>query len=216
VDTSDYTAYVKTLSASVEEMRQTPPFEVLKWRASPPMKESSIVDMETYISQHQGLPGFHVLPAMRPFYRVANGFRLNWVYWKPSPVTNNPPNGKAALPVLSALYAPVDEEERDLAYDEGYRVFDSINASEEVVLKFQRGVDEPAFFFHHIPSDSYHPLALDFPTYMDLLLQTRALYPWQHFFITSPGSRIDDRTREGFFDDLARLFPDADASRFRR
>ncbi len=155
-------------------------------------------------------------PTMRPFYQVANGFDLTWVYHETSSFTDTTPIGQSLLAGLSTLYAPIDEDDHDLPYDEGYRLFDRIDMEEEVVLKFQRSVDEPEFYLHHVPSDTYHLLALDFPTYMDLLLQTRALYPWQQFFVTTPGFRIDEARERSFFDNLERLFPDADASRFRR
>jgi len=216
METVDYASYIETLRTHVEALRQTPPFDVLRWKVYRPMRDTSIQQMETYVAEHQGIPKFHVLPAMPPFYRVANGFELAWIYRAPSPITGYQPVGRSILSVLSALYAPVDQAEKDVPYDEGYRLFDSIDTIEEVVLKFQRGVDEPAFYLHHVPSDTYHPLALDFPTYMDLLLQTRALYPWQQFFVTTPGFRIDEASKRSFFDNLERLFPDADASRFHR
>jgi len=216
METGDYTTYVETLRAHVEHIRHTPPFEILNWRPFKLMREASIQQMEEYIAEHQNIPGFHVLPAMRPFYHVIGGWELSWVYREPSPLTGDPPSGQSFLSGPSTLYAPVDWAERDVPYDEGYRLFDWIDTTEEVVLKFQRGVDEPAFYLHHVPSDTYHPLALDFPTYMDLLLQTRALYPWQQFFVTTPGFRINEASERSFFDNLARLFPDADASRFHR
>ncbi len=214
MNTNDYAARIQVFRAHIEVMRHTPPFEVINWRVFKPMREASILQMEEYVAQHQDSPNFHVLPTMRPFYHVTTGWELTWVYWEPSPITNNPPNGQSLLSGPGELYAPVDWAEQDIPYDEGYRVFDALSANEEVVLKFHRGIDEPEFHLHHMPSDSYHPLALDFPTYMDLLLQTRGLSPWQHFFVTSPNFRIDDRTREGFLDNLRRLFPEADTSRF--
>jgi len=216
VEIIDYTVYSDTIRAHIEAMRHTPPYQVINWRPFKPMRETSIQQMEKYIEEHQGIPNFHILPAMRPFYQAIGGWELTWVYHEPSPIVRTTPIGQSFLSGPSTLYAPVDEAEHDLPYDEGYRVFDRIAAEEMVVLKFQRGVDEPEFYLHHVPSDTYHPLALDFPTYMDLLLQTRALYPWQQFFVTTPDFRIDKEIERAFFVDLARLFPDADASRFRR
>jgi len=216
VDAIDYTSRVRDFRAHIEAVRHTPPYDVLKWQIFPPLRDESIRQMEQYITERQGIPGFRVLPAMRSFYHAAASWELSWIYNAASPIGGRTPFGQSILSGLSKLYAPVDWAERDVPYDEGYRVFDWIIPDEEVVLKFQRGVDEPTFYLHHVPSDTYHPLALDFPTYMDLLLQTRALYPWQQFFVTTPGFRIDEASERSFFDNLARLFPDADASRFRR
>ncbi len=76
METGDYTTYVETLRAHVEHIRHTPPFEILNWRPFKLMREASIQQMEEYIAEHQNIPGFHVLPAMRPFYHVIGGWEL--------------------------------------------------------------------------------------------------------------------------------------------
>ncbi len=198
-------------------MLRTPPYEVLRWRWYPDVSGDRLRELEEYVAQRQGIPGFRIPPSMRALYALVGGWELSWVYQVPS---GQPPFGHSILVHPLDLFSPADDHgpyggEDNMPYDANYRLLDRITAEDEVMLQFRRGVDEPAFYYHEAPSDTYHPLDLDVPTYIDLLLQCRALYPWQQFFIATPGFRVDDKTARAFFDSLARLFPDADPARFR-
>jgi len=214
--TIDDAARFAAFNTSIESMRYTPPYNVRAWYPYPPKSDEAMDRLEGYVAGHQGGPGFRVPPLMRPFYRVSDGWLLDWVYDSPSPVDGRPPTGYSRLSGLVDFCLPTDEDEQEAPLYEGYHQFDEAGGGQEVALQFRRGVDEPALYYHEAPSDTYHPLDLDFPTYIDLLLQCRALFPWQQFFITTPGFRIDEPTERAFFDNLARLFPDADPARFRR
>jgi len=221
VDTSDYAARFARFDASISAMHHTVPYDVKLWYAYPSLSDQEITALEARVVERQGVSGFHVAPSMRPFFRIVGGWDLSWVYDDPSPVSGQLPYGKCTLSSLPGIYmagdgSDDDEGRGDVPYDEDYRLFDWIGFQEEVVLRFQRGVDEPMLYLHDVPSDLYHPLALDFTAYTDLLLQCRALSPWQRFFVTTPGYHVDDETTRVFFDNLAYLFPDADPAHFRR
>ncbi len=214
--TIDDATRLAAFNASIDCMRYTPPYNVRAWYPYPPKPDEAIGRLEEYVAGHQGGPSFRVPPLMRPFYRVSGGWLLDWVCESPSPVDGRPPTGYSRLSSLTQICLPTDEDEQEVPLYEGYHRLDEAGGGQEVALQFHRGVDEPALYLHDVPSDLYHPLALDVPAYIDLLLQCRALQPWQQFFITTPGFRVADETARAFFDSLARLFPDADPAPFRR
>ncbi len=204
--------------AAIAAMQYIPPYEVLKWYPYPDESDERLAELEEYIAERQGIPGFRIPPPMRSLYAVTGGWELSWVYNNPSPVNGRPPCGQSTL--LSPVYVFTVGDDYgvgdEVPYDKDYRPFDTIDDTEEVALRFHRGVDEPELYWHDIAASVYHPLALDVTSYIDLSMQCRVLYPWQQFFITTPGFRIDEPTERAFFDNLARLFPDADPARFRR
>ncbi len=217
----NYVTRFAALGTSIEAMLRTPPYEVLRWRWYPDVSGDRLRELEEYVAQHQGISDFYIPPSMRALYALIGGWELSWVYQDSLPLSGRPPLGHSILMHPLDVFSPVDEDSPngggdDVPYDAHYRLLDWIGVEDEVVLKFHRGVNEPKIFYHHVPSDTYHPLALDVPAYIDRLLQCRALSPWQQFFITTPGFRVADETARVFFDSLARLFPDADPAPFRR
>jgi len=207
--------YVTTLQAQVDDMRQSGRYDDVTFEIYNSMPEGSIEEMENDVAEQEGIPDFRVPDRIKAFYRVANGFKLGWVYVEDT-VAGRQPVGTADIASLPELYVPLDEAERPIHYDDGYRTFDNMDVDEQVVLKFHRSVDEPEFYYHLPKLGAYYRLALDFSTYLDLLLQTKGLYPWQHFFIDDPAFRRDEWAERAFFEILPRLFPDADIARFQR
>jgi len=214
MDRDGIVARLATLHASVEAMRRMPPYEVLQWRIYR-LPRAQLARLDGPLPGRGDNPPFLIPPALRPFYQVVARWELSWIYHEPSRLDGLLPMGQSFLTGPDDLYDVVDADAGDLTYGEGYHLFDIIDNEREVMLRFHRGSDQPTLYYRHVPSDTYHPLDLDVPTYIDLLLQCRALSPWQEFFITTRGFRIDDKTARAFFDSLARLFPDADPARFR-
>lgn len=214
----DYAARFADFCDAIVTMQRTSPYEVLTWYPYPDESDERLTELEEYIVESQGIPGFRIPSPMRSLYAVTGGWELSWVYNDPSPISNRPPRGQSTLLSTVRVFTTGDDYGvgDEAPYDKDYRPFDAIDDTEEVVLRFQRGVDEPMLYLHDVPSDLYHPLALDFIAYIDLLMQCRALSPWQRFFVTTPGYHIDDETTRVFFDNLAYLFPDADPAHFRR
>ena len=62
---------------------------------------------------------------------------------------------------------------------------------------------------------SLYQLKIGFREYIDALLVTLGLEGWQEF-VTEQSYKIDAETKEKFYDDIRRIFPDADLSKFRK
>ncbi len=180
-------------------------------------------DIERELASEPGMGKVHILDEIRGFYQVANGFSLYWVDETNADTDRKAvASGLAYLKHLSYLYEPAERQERErraIPYSslyEDYRTFDGIDGEHQVVLRFYRDRQEPEFYYHVQKTDAYHLMTLDFAGYMDLLLESRGLLFWQEFFVADPDARIAPDWADWFHSNLARLFPDADASRFRR
>jgi len=211
----DYKAYVAAFRDQVDAMRRSGQYYIPTFEMYGPMRDKSIEEMEEYVAEQEGVSAFRVPERIRSLYRATSGFELSWALQEGA-IAGRKPVGTTNIMGLPELYAPLDEAEKPIHYDDGYRTFDRMGDDEQVVLKFHRDVDEPEFYYHLPELKAYYQLALDFPTYLDLLLQTKGLYPWQHFFIDDPIFRHDEQSERAFFETLPRLFPDADVARFQR
>jgi len=231
----DWAGYVATLRMRVEEMdiarRYSIKFDLYKGTPA-----EDFMTIEEDLHAELGLEHVHILDELRGFYVVTRGFDLQWMSlvegaarWqrvrrgdKVVNVSYGRPSGRASIANLSQLYTPLDREdagERNVPYSsifEDYRTLDSLSGGDRVAVRFFPDRQDPALFYHRHDTDSYHPLALGFTTYMELLLEARALKGWQQFFIADPAYEVEPAWMEWFHANLARLFPDADASRFRR
>lgn len=72
-----------------------------------------------------------------------------------------------------------------------YKLFDWADSRDHVSLRFARGRAEPELYFFERSSGAYYLLALDIPSYLELLLEARGLTWWQQFFVADPSFRMD-------------------------
>ncbi len=210
--------FVDTLNTYADAMRRSDHYELVRYKVYPPVHPDDITEMEHDLSCADDMSGFHVADTVSQFYQVANGLRFVWVYHGYQ-VDGYEPVGNTNISLLSDIYEPTDSLNDPLPYTllyEQYRLFDWTGDKEQVVMEFSRGKEEPELYYHCAEDNSYHRLALDITTYMDLLLQTRGLYPWQQFFVADDNFHVDEKRAQRFFVNLARLFPDVDATRFHR
>jgi len=205
-----------------------------EFHGDPPLEDFETIEEDLHAEP--GLEDVHIQGELRDFYRVIHSFDLWWTStvegaarWQRVQrgdefvnVTYGQPSGYAAIALLAQLYTPLDRRdagERDVPYSSlftDYRTLDHLDDEDRVAVRFFPDRQEPALFYHRHDTDSYHPLALGFTAYMELLLEARALKGWQQFFIADPSYEVELAWMEWFHANLRRLFPDADASRFRR
>ncbi len=205
----------------VAAMKHSGEFDI-RFKPDPGIWDEDPANIEEELASEPGMGEVHILDDMRDFYRAANGFYLYWVGEGDADTDSKAAaRGHAWLEHLSYLYEPAERREREkrfIPYSslyEDYRAFDRIDGEHQVDLRFYRDRQEPEFYYTK-DKRTYHLLSLDFATYMDLLLEARGLMHWQRFFIVAPDARITPDWAEWFHANLRRLFPDADASRFRR
>jgi len=219
IDGMAYMAMWRERAASMERSGE---FEI-RFESDPGIWDEDPANIEEELASEPGMGEVHILDDMLSFYRVVNGFYLRWISDIEADTDMKAvARGYAHIEHLSYLYEPAERrerEKRDIPYSslyEDYRVFDWIGSGNVVALRFYRDCQEPEFYYHVQKTDAYHLMTLDFSGYMDLLLESRGLLFWQEFFIADPQARIAPDWAEWFHANLARLFPDADASRFRR
>jgi hypothetical protein len=209
----DFTAYVRKLEAIAGKMQSSERFHI-HFTLRPPAHPEDVADMEAELAEEEGMEGFSIPAELKQFYTAANGFELGWQEVRSG--DERIVAGSARLPIINAIYEPEDEagQPRTLLYQR-YRLFDWTGEEDQVYMKFTPGAAEPRLFYHARETGEYHELALGFTEYLELLLEARAMYPWQRLFVKDDALRLDGSARETFMAEVKRLFPDADTSRFR-
>lgn len=210
----NFEQYVSNLKSKIEKMEASQEYE-LKYEIYPPAIAEDLQEMEDEILAEEGMEGFQIWHPLRQFYQVANGFKLSWQYLG-NPEKNRITAGTARIALIYAIYDPEDEmgQPFNLLY-RNYRLFDWIGVESHVSLKFYPGKPEPELYYYTKDTDSYHLMSVNFIEYMDLLLQTMGLYPWQEFFIADNEFTLEKNKADKFIADLEILFPDADIAKFR-
>jgi len=219
----DGAAYMARWRERIAAMERSGKYEI-RWKPNGGSQPGDPEDIEHELVSEPGMSVVRIPDDFRSFYIAANGFYLYWVSEvKADTDMKSIARGQALIAHLSQLYEPVDRLERGepgpIPYNslyEDYRVLDYIAGEDQVVLRFCRERQDPDFYYYVQGTQTYHRLSLDFASYMDLLVESRGLRRWQQFFIADPQARIAPDWAEWFHANLARLFPDADASRFRR
>ena len=97
-----------------------------------------------------------------------------------------------------------------------YRIFDRITMQNDnhVAVKFSFDREAPNFYYYSFETKSYYRMSIVFDEYLELLLQTRGLRPWQEFFIDDSNFQLDLARAEQFIKDLELLFPEVDKTIF--
>lgn len=220
----DYAWFVATLKDHLAPLANSDRFE-FQSTIYQGMPLSSIDALETAIVGEDDMAGFHIPEDMKRFYEAANGLYVHWVDREPdewlrrsdgASVTYQPA-GLATISSLPQIYA-LDEpgESRARAIYDRYKLFDRADGWDQVALRFDHDHPEPEFYLHERDTARYQLLSLDIGTYMEVLLETRALAGWQEFFIADPSYQIEPAKAEWFRNTLHRFFPDVDVSPFHR
>ncbi len=209
----DFKKYLKDLKSKIAAIEASPEFKSQS-EFFDHIVHKNINEMESEIASEEGMEGFALSKSIKDFYRVADGFKFAWQY-KGHADKSRITTGLATISTLYEIYDPNEEmgQPHSQLY-ERYRLFDWTGKDEQVYMKFTKGSNEPALFYFTRKTKSYHPMSLDFVTYMELLSEARGLYPWQKFFVTEKGVRLDKKGAEKFISDLRLLFPDAEPGRF--
>ncbi len=221
----DYARFAATLREQLVPLAQADEQFELKWEVSPGLEPAVIDWLEATIAAEEGMAGFRISEELRRLYAAANGLSIYWVDLNADETIRTSETsavsygigGFAWTPYLPQLYEPGEPgEPRAHAVYDRYKLFDRADLWDHVSLRFARGRLEPDLYFFEGDTGVFYPLALDIPAYMELLLEARGLTWWQQFFVADPSFRMDPVKADIFQRNLRRLFPDADASRFRR
>lgn len=182
----------------------------------PPLPMADIEFLEEHVRELSGEEGFRIWRPLAEVYAEANGFVVQWQYLGPRE-REMTRNGSVQLQMLDQIYLPSEQQGNPVEkLYEGLPVFDDIGPDNHVALKFARGREEPELYYFTSDTGSHHRMSIGLPQYWDLLLEARAMHPWQELFIADPAFTLDPAQRERFLTGLATLFPEADASKFQR
>lgn len=207
----DFTLYAERLKALGRALQQNPEFKTA-FKVSPPLSEEDFDYFEEELAG-QGLEGFRIWPVFKDFFGVLDGFVLQWEYLGRLPADTKVASAQIAL--LPSILQPEEQMHDPVSrlYDEA-RVLDDVSSKDAVVLRFSRERAEPELQYLSAVTGKYHRLSVGFEAYMEMLLEARALYRWQSFFVDDPAFPFTPEQAEKFRTSLKTLFPEADVSKF--
>jgi hypothetical protein len=230
----NYQKYIEQLKTQLLKLQTSPQYDLVHCDIGRPQTiEEILEDTEEYISiEYEEMEDFKVWEPFKNFYQYASWLNFGWIYLgQHSNSFQNPCGASNIYSIvgvydLSEIYIP--EENRTIyvpqkkrfnqpfkLYDK-YRIFDRIAIENEthVAVKFLKNQEEPIFYYYTRKTNSYYKMSIGFDEYLELLLQTRGLGPWQEFFIEDSNFRIELVYAEQFIEDLELLFPEVDRTIF--
>lgn len=173
-------------------------------------------DIAAAVQREEGLDGLPIPQAVRDLGAHVGQFLFRWSH---SPVCGRAAWGGASVVSLYAMYAPFDEQLADqepmpLDLFRRYNVFDLMSQDHHVATKFERDQAEPVLYYFTAETDTYYRLRLNLEHYLEALLETRGLFPWQELFVADERFQPDQARLQLLRCQLQELFPDADLERF--
>ncbi|AFZ26461.1 hypothetical protein Cylst_4370 [Cylindrospermum stagnale PCC 7417] len=211
----NFEQYIQKMQLIFREMEVSEQYD-LSYEISRPATD--IGEFEEIIAEEHGIDGFHIWEPFKKFYQVTSGFTFRWRYLN-STNENYSTNGMANINLIFLIYEPEEQISGEFNLFAGYRILDFIGDEElekdnYVAVKFFDDRDEPDLYYYSIDTDSYYKMSIGFEEYMNLLLECRALYPWQELFISDKNFILDSNRIQQFLADIIFLFPDIDISKF--
>jgi hypothetical protein len=209
----DVQIYINQIHELGSRLQNDSRFKVV-FETYPTPRTGDLEDLESIIRSEPGMEDFKICDQIREFYQVSNGFRLQWQYLDHDD-QHRITTGSTAIASILGIYLPDEEEGQpySLIYERP-RIFDDIGNQDYVAMRFSRDVASPKLLYKCRDSDRVHELGLDFNRYLELLLQARAMYRWQQFFITDDSFRPLPGVEDRFRSDLKQLFSEVDLSPF--
>jgi hypothetical protein len=208
----DYRRYIERLRRLADELNGsdqfTPNVEIER-----PFAGSEFDELEEAMTR-KGIQGVKVWRAFQEFHSIANGFLFQWLYQGGKPVSTK--TGSAQIAMVQEIYLPEAlPPGREMLFYGQRRVLDQISPDDQVTLQFEKGAAEPRLEYFSDDTGDYHPLKLDFPGYLEALLEARAMYRWQQFFVDDPSFPLTPDKAEEFRRSLKTIFPDSNTDRFK-
>jgi hypothetical protein len=208
----DYARYLDRLQALAASLARDPDFEP-NVEIEPPVASAEIEALEQSMAR-AGMVGVSVWESFRAFHGVVNGFLFQWLYRGTRPVARR--SGSAWISQLAAMYLPAHIPAEHLKKFFGTRrVLDRISENYEVAVIFREDVKAPELHYFSDETGDFHRLRLDFDGYLEMMLEARALFGWQAFFVDDRSFPFPRERAEAFRDSLKTLFPDATLDHFR-
>lgn len=209
----DYQAYIERLKHLADDLEKDPHFHpIVEFERS--FSTPEFADLQSSI-EASGIENVTIWNEFQLFYGAANGFLFQWLYEGDKPVATK--TGSANIAMVQEIYLPehlLASPKLKLFYDQR-RAFDRISPDDEVAVLFTQGGETPQLHYFADETGEFHPLRLGFPEYLETLLEARAMYGWQKFFVDDPNFPFTRKDAEAFRHSLKTLFPTANMALFR-
>jgi hypothetical protein len=229
----NYQQYIEQLKTKILEFSASPQYELLFYDIGKPQTMETILEEEDFLATEcEVIEDFKIWEPFKKFYQSAMWINFIWRYLGQDPNSLHIPYGASSIHSINSVYEAgeiyIPEENRTIyrpddewveqpfkLYGE-YRIFDRITMENEnhVAVKFSFDRESPKFYYYTFTTKSYYKMSISFDEYLELLLQTRGLKPWQEFFIDDSNFKLDPIRGEQFLRDLELLFPEVDRTIF--
>lgn len=227
----NYQQYIEQLKTKLLEFSASPQYELLLYDIGHPQTIETILEEEDFLAtEREVIEDFKIWEPFKKFYQSAMWINFIWTYLGQDPNSLHTPYGASIIHSINSVYEGweiyIPEENRTMYDDEWvekpfklygeYRIFDRITMENEnhVAVKFSFDREAPNFYYYSFETKSYYRMSIGFDEYLELLLQTRGLNPWQEFFIDDSNFQLDLARAEQFIKDLELLFPEVDKTIF--
>ncbi|MCM1565345.1 MAG: hypothetical protein NC238_05250 [Dehalobacter sp.] len=131
---------------------------------------------------------------------------FQWLYEGPKPVTVK--SGSAQIAMVQEIYLPEHlSAARVKVFHEQRRVIDRISPNYQVAVVFHKDFEKPALRYFSDATGDYHRLTLDFQGYLEMLLEARATFRWQEFFVDDPPYPLSNEDAQAFRLSLTSIIP---------
>lgn len=172
-------------------------------------------DVATLLRDADVREEFHIPQMIRTFGLYASNLQF---FWEHTPICGKPAWGAVQVTHLFPLYAPLDAplDEPDTppaAMLQRHTVFDQSTQDTWVSARFERYASEPTLYYHTTQPNLAYRLNLSLEQYMQTVLETRGLVPWQVVFIDDPAFVPDAEQINLFYCQMEQLFPNANLAR---
>jgi hypothetical protein len=207
----DWQGYRKRLESLGSALTTNSQFRAV-FEAYEPFSDTDFEDLTNDIIDQGGISS-PIWPGFREFYRSLDGFRLQWQYLGQEAVGTR--TGSVQIAMIPDIYLPEDAPADSVKrmFQEP-RLLDLVGPDDHVALRLHEGGEAPDLLYFSDVSRQYYPLSLNFEAYLAMVLEARAMYRWQHFFISDPAFHLSKEQATAFRNSLTSLFPDADVAKF--
>lgn len=207
MDFRDYVEKLKAAAATITADKRFKTFIDIDRTAEPP----ELAALQKFIDE-VGMEGATIWRGFAEFHAAANGFLFQWVYKGPRPPKTK--TGSAQLAPIRTIYLPPVHSKLATKFYGQRLVLDKISTDDQVAVEFTKGTEEPRLLYFSDRTGDYHPLRLSFTQYLQALLDSRAMYGWQEFFVDDPAFPLMDKDTSDFLKSFEMLFPDLDPTIF--
>lgn len=215
--------YLRKFRSMVQELKEKPQIEIVKYNVNSPIEESEIIEIEKKYN-------ISLIGNIKELYRQANGLWLEWTLNQTESEENNCKDISGSIHVLQLdqVFGGWDGKEW---HDDLW--FDWMDKEEKKRMKRLKPIDyfdnddsgcvcfivENGNFHQNLVLHSVdygiNKMGINFKTYLEMLLKTRGLFRWQYMISSKKNLYNYDAFYRSFHKCMPQIFPKTDFSNFK-